>query len=747
MRSLVLLFAVFGGAAAVSARTSRGGLSPVTRVVELLKGLSAQVEKEGKAEEDLYETFVCWGESIVKQKKASNAAAAIRIGTLETYISDLDAGRIELTTERVDLEKTIAELNADIEAATEVRDKEASDYAEASNEMQQAIDALTDALDVLRTATKNHTEGVLLTMRSRLGSGARANAERKALTRAVELGEKFLSKGDALFLKRLMTGEVPNVDWKKLNRKATFKSKYKARSFKIQDVLTEMLETFSTNLDDAQKKEGKAIEVYDKLMTAKKGQRETAQEALENMDSEQGAKGLSRSEAVDEKDDLTTQVENDEKYIGEVQDALKNKKEEWVERKSVRMDEVAAISKCIQILSNDEARDLMKRSMTSQGYMFLQESKSQSMSMLKRLAVSAASELRRAYKAQAAKDRDHRLNALAVRLAAADPLDINSNGLNTTHFVDVVKAIDDMLDILKSEETSDLNKKETCESDRATNTRNAIKYSREIDEMTEKMESLQGEVEEIMAEIKDKEGGIANINEELKEAEKVRGDENKEYLKAKQDDEDAKKTVEDAKEALTEFYADTSALDLAQVKKQPVSEAGKAPPPPPTTWDEPYGGKQGEADGVVAILKLIIEDIAKDLAKAKKDEDDAANLYEETKEALELERDNLDSAIEELNGTKSTKEDKKTEIKGDRNSKKGDLDLALNTIHDFYPGCSFFEVNFENRVKNRQIEIDGLLKAKAILSGATFTPEDPNREIKPGDALLLRLRANLHHKW
>merc|ERR1719181_2574975 len=77
--------------------------SPVTRVVELLKELSVKAEEDGKKEEDLYETYVCWANTVVETKTATNAAAQSRIDELETYISDLDAGRIELTTERVDL--------------------------------------------------------------------------------------------------------------------------------------------------------------------------------------------------------------------------------------------------------------------------------------------------------------------------------------------------------------------------------------------------------------------------------------------------------------------------------------------------------------------------------------------------------------------------------------------------------------------------------------------------------------------
>merc|ERR1719230_2048798 len=215
------------------------GLSPVTRVVELLKGLAKQAETEGKKEEDLYEDFVCWGKSIINQKTASNAEAASRIDELETYIADLDSGRIELTSERSDLEKDIAELMSDMESATALRKKEHEDFLEAEDEMTKAITALKSAIDTLDKATKDHKEGVLLAVRASLkgaseNGGMAALFEHQAsLKQAVDLGERFLAKADATFLKRVLLGDVPKVDWKKLNRKATFKMAYKARSFKI----------------------------------------------------------------------------------------------------------------------------------------------------------------------------------------------------------------------------------------------------------------------------------------------------------------------------------------------------------------------------------------------------------------------------------------------------------------------------------------------------------------------------------
>jgi hypothetical protein len=98
--------------------------------------------------------------------------------------------------------------------------------------MNQAITALKSAIDTLGEATKDHKEGVLLAVRARLQGAAKNGgmaelAQRQAsLKQAVDLGDRFLAKADATFLRRVLLGDVPKVDWKKLNRKATFKMAY-----------------------------------------------------------------------------------------------------------------------------------------------------------------------------------------------------------------------------------------------------------------------------------------------------------------------------------------------------------------------------------------------------------------------------------------------------------------------------------------------------------------------------------------
>merc|ERR1719174_2717842 len=82
-----------------------------------------------------------------------------------------------------------------------------------------------------------------------------------------------------------------------------------------------------------------------------------------------------------------------------------------------------------------------------------------------------------------------------------------------------------------------------------------------------------------------------------------------------------------------------------------------------------------------------------------------------------------------------------------RGADKKTLNEVLATIEGIDPNCEYYEVNYSMRMKNRQIEVDGLNKAKAILLGGVFTEgPDPDREMKPGDAAAAFLQSNKRFK-
>mmetsp|Transcript_39173 Transcript_39173/g.92188 ORF Transcript_39173/g.92188 Transcript_39173/m.92188 type:complete len:722 (+) Transcript_39173:68-2233(+) len=692
------------GLKAVERRTS-DSLSPVTRIVELLTKLSKQVEEEGKKEEDLYERFVCWGTSIINAKEASNAAAATRVQSLKAYLEDLNAGRVTLTSEESDLDGEIAELTADIESAKQLRAQEKAEFETAEEEMTTAIAALEKAISVLEEATGGSaSSAMLLSEKSQVDLGSAAKlGESALLSKAVELGSRFLSKGDALFLRRILMGEVPAPSFRPPST-ANFKMKYEARSGGIQSTLNELLETFTTNLAEARTKEKQAAAEFETLMKAKKDQLESSQDARMKLAKEMGARGLSKEETQEEIDSLEEQIKNDEKFLEQTRNDVAKKKAEWKERQVVRREELAAIAKAISILHSDDSRDLFKKSFASQGYALLEVSETlagaqrrHAASMLEQLASSV---------------KDSRLLSLARQARTAGG-----------NFTEVLGAIDGMLSVLQEQQDKDLKIKEQCESDRAADGRSAALLSRGVDELSEKVSSMLTQIKHIEEENATTAADLEQTKEEMAEAKKLRKDEHEAWAATDADDAAAADVVEKAYAVLEKFYSENQAAMLqASARQAPTVDIaaapGAAPPPPPTTWETPYAGKQDESEGVLAILELVKADIEKDRKKAKGEEAEAKLQFEKAMDGFKEEITTLTDAITAFTARVAELEEDIGEARSTSATKKDELDAVLLKMKEAEPNCKFFTLNFEVRGKNRMLEMQGLQQAKTILMQA-----------------------------
>lgn len=739
-------------AATVQSAASAGGVSrearpsPISRVVGLLTGLQTKLEADLKAETEIYENYRCWYKSIVDSKTASNSAAQSRIDSLKSYIKDIEAGKIEFTTERQDLEKQVSTLTQELDLAQQVRDQEAADFEAAKAEMEKAIDAMDEAINVL--------EAGMTTSFLRKFQSAKMLSVRWGLKKALEFGKDSLTSGDSKLIEDMLHGDVPKPDWKKLNRKATFKSKYEGQSGDVVKTLKKLKGDFSQNLEEAKKKEADAVAQYEKLKEAKGKMLETAQTALIDMSEENGARGLNKEEAQGEVDALEQQVKDDLKFIDEVEAAFTTKKAEWEEREKMRGIEIRGISEAIAVLHSDEARDAFSKSYQSASFVQVASSSRR----------QSSAEAAKALRTLAAQSKDGRISALAA-LAG-------SGAAGARDIAGVITAIDKLVETLEAEETTDLNTKETCEADTAKALQEARMTSLAIDDLTDDMGRAQDKIEELKAQIKEENEFIEETKHELTELERQRKDEHNEYLKSKADDEAAVQLIGQAEEVIKKMHEDLKAVALSSVVRkaaaakpaglaavaakvhhvasakaagkaagkaaakavakavgkaaaaaaQPVEvAAGAAPPPPPATWDNPsYEGASGESQGVGALLGILKMDLEADIKAADKDEADAVTAFDEAKAGILAQLKDAKDSIAEYDGNKADQESLIVSKGEERTGKKDELDATMKGLKAMKPGCDFILVNFEVRSKARQIEIDGLKKAKAILQGADF---------------------------
>merc|ERR1719420_1923967 len=117
---------------------------------------------------------------------------------------------------------------------------------------------------------------------------------------------------------------------------------------------------------------------------------------------------------------------------------------------------------------------------------------------------------------------------------------------------------------------------------------------------------------------------------------------------------------------------------------------------------------------------MIHEDIIKDQTKGKADEDKAEETFQAFKTNSEQQISTLEGANTDLEDTKGQKEDDISTAKEQRGAKHDELNAVIAKINDATPSCVYNTINYPVRLENRQIEIDGLNKAKAILQGGEF---------------------------
>merc|ERR1719387_428420 len=121
-----------------------------------------------------------------------------------------------------------------------------------------------------------------------------------------------------------------------------------------------------------------------------------------------------------------------------------------------------------------------------------------------------------------------------------------------------------MVETLQAEQEADLKLKETCESDRAEDTRQASLASREIDEMSDAITKLQAEIEEMVTQIGEAEEAIKKTEAELEEATHVREEETAAWELSDKDDKAALELIKQAKKVLKSFYSKLGGAALLQ---------------------------------------------------------------------------------------------------------------------------------------------------------------------------------------
>jgi len=697
-------FSILSSAMALAHATEgQNALNPVRKVVTLLQNMQKKVEEEGAREAELMKKFDCYCKTGKGDLSASISAAEDKVPAVT---SDIEGTEAKLAGAKSTLKEAQGDRSAAKAAmadATALRQKEAKTFADLKSEHDTNIAAIAKAVDAI-------SKGVA-------GS--------------------FLQTPAAQVLRR----EVPKLnligsDLEEVTAFLSQSTEYAPQSGEILGILKQMGDTMAATLADATATEEGAIATYNGLIAAKKKEVEALTATVESKTAQIGELGVALVQMKDDLSDTQAALLEDKKFLAELEKGCANKASEWEERSKTRSAEIVAIADTIKVLNDDDALELFKKTLPSSSASLIQLQQGMSTLQTRALAV-----LRSAKNSVSTRNRPD-LELLVLALAG--------KARTSGGFGKVIKMIDDMVTLLGKEQSEDDDKKAYCADQFDVSDDKKKALQRTIAGEESAIASAKEAIATLTKEIAALQAGIAALDKSVAEATAQRKDENAEYKALIASDGAAQELLAFAKNRLNKFYnpklykpppatelsaedriysnqggelttaapggiAGTGIAVLAQVS----SHSQKVAPPPDTFGA--YATKSEESNGVIAMIDLLIKDLAKEMTEAETQEKDSQADYEQ------LMKDSADKRTvdsKSLTEKGSAKADEEAALQAHTTARADGAKELMATdkyISSLHAECDWLLQYFDARKAARAGEVDSLKKAKAVLSGADFS--------------------------
>jgi chromosome segregation ATPase len=684
MRSLAVLFAfVFVEVEASSAFETKNDVAknrPITKVITLLKDMLKQLEKEAKDDEDIYDKLTCWCQTNDREKTKSIAEAEAKIADLTTRIEELSAGSARLNTEIRNLENEVAKNQESLDKATQIRQKQLSEFNGEEKDLLESISALKAAITVL---SKHHGGSFLQIQRSSaLGVAATLQYQMKK--------HEALLQGVLTRSERQAAANFIRAPADYFQAEPTFKQSYAPQSGEIFGILRQMRETFEANLSESQKEELANQKAYEELKAAKEEEISAGQTQIDTKTQQLADTDEKLAQSKQDIEDTRNSLSADEQFLMMLKEKCQMTDKEWEERSKTRQTEMEAVSKALAVLSGDDAHDLFTRTFNPT---FIQASSESGSSQDQRSRASGL--LSKA----AQKLHSPRLATLAmqVRLDA---------------FTRVKKAIDDMIAQLSVEKADEIKHKDFCVDEFNKNQLQTEKKERTKEDLMSKIDDLEATISKLTKDIESLKAEITEMQVQMKRAGEDRESQNKEFQTTVADQRETQKLLQAALSILGEFYGKAKASSLAQEKQEPAG------PPPPAGFQS-YE-KNAASGGVMSLIQQIISDAKAMQAEAIRAEEDAQKAYEDFVKETNSSIESKSKAIVNKAELKGKAEQDLVEANQAKDATMSELEQLSNYNAELHQTCDFVLKNFDLRQTARDEEIEALKQAKAILSGANF---------------------------
>jgi len=644
-------FLAFSGVAA-------NEVNPIEKVVQLMSDLESKIISEGKEVQKTYDEFAEWCEDRSKdlgfEIKTGKGQAADLSATIADETAKIDAGNSKID----DLSGDIASDEADLKAATNIRVKEAADFAAQQKELTEVIDMLERATAILE---KEMAGGASMMQLQSAGNLEQALA--------VMVKASSISQADGTRLSALVQTQSEDSD---SDTGAPAAEVYESKSGGIVDTLTGLLEKAQGQLDSATKAETSAKNNFDLLKQslqdeikyANKDMDDTKKSLAESSETKAAAEG----DLTVTKKDLTEDIS----ALGSLHSDCMTKAQDFEAETTSRGEELKALAMAKKAVKDSTG------GATGQTYSFLQL---HSTTDLKNFEVV------RLVKDLARKQHEPLLAQLASRMSSAMRL---NHGADV--FAKIKGMISDMIEKLEQEQAEAAELKQWCDKEMAESTAKKEDSTAIFEKLSTKIDSKTSQSKKLKEEIATLQKELAELASTQAEMDKIRADEKSAYDKNKPEMDAGLNGVKLALKILNDYYA-------------------KA--------DKAHSSSDGAGSGIIGMLEVIESDFTKGITEMVAAEQTAAATYDrETKENA-IEKTTKQQDVKYKTKESATLDKAVAELSTDREGVQAELEAVNEYLDSLDKKCTYKVESYADRKARREAEVTGLKEALDILESET----------------------------
>jgi len=600
--------------------------------------------------------YTTWCDEEENAKEDAITSNKRTIGDLNAVIADSNARIGELSTEIEELAGKISAAESDLSKATGIRSEENDSFSATEKELTETIDTLERATAVLSRGQYSFLQqhgakdlSKLATGLSKIISATWVNSQQKSVVQSL-----------------LQSAESEDDEDLSLQPQATAAA-FTSQGGGILDTLKEMSDKAEGTLTDARGAEMKSKHAFEMLKSSLEQELKTMKKRMSAATAEKAGTEKTMADAQEELAATEKTLDSDTKYLKDLKLSCSKKSEEWEQRQKDAGEEMAAIAKAKEILTEGVKVFLQVKSTLKDDDDSIV--RNQVAAILEKVAKKTPK------------------FALTQLVSAA----------KSDTFGKIKGLIESMIDRLEKEAAEEADAKAFCDTETEKSKAKQADLTAKLDMHAVRIEKATAGIDQLKVQIKSLQEAMAAMDSAEAEATALRQKEHAEYEKASSDYKLSAEAVANAIAVLQQYYSSGA---FVQARQAP--ELG--------------GAKTDIAGTIVEMLEVAESDFTSLLAEAEADEKAAAAAFDKLTQENEVARA---ANVEEVKG-------KENEVgrldmsllnyKEDHETTANELDAVLKYLDELKPQCETKVMSYAERKAAREAEISGLKEALEILS-------------------------------